>query len=131
MTKPTRGTKIGRLFVNTVGTSSVAHLGDNGGSTDLKSRAIAVQRAVPEFDHDETRFAAYKLFTRPVYQLETGINVELRTEGCAPDIRIGCIDVTALSSASLLRAGCGGPLSATARIKHIRQFNQPGNRDIR
>ncbi|MFD0670566.1 spore germination protein GerPE [Cohnella sp. GCM10027633] len=125
-----RSTNIGRLFVNTVGSSSVAHFGDNG-KTALFSRAIAVQRAVPVYDHDETRFAAYELFTRPVYTLETCADVAFRSIDCSPDIRIGCVDVTALSSSSMLRAGIGGPLTAETRVKHIRQFNRLPDRDIR
>lgn len=122
MTGCPRTTVIGRLYVNTVGTSSVAQFGDNG-TTRLTSRALAVQRAVPEYSHDETKFAAYRIFTRPLIELDTGLSVEFGKVDCVPEIRIGCLRAVALSASSLLRAGVTGPFAAETRIKHIRNFN--------
>jgi len=117
-----RRTDIGRVYLNTVGTASVAHFGDNG-ATRLKSRAIAVQRAIALYDHDETRFAAYSLFAREPLELDTGLEVAFDKAPCEPDLRIGCLKVIALASSSLLRAGTSGPLVSQTWIKHIRQFN--------
>jgi len=125
MRKGQRTTRIATISLNTVGSSSVAQFGDNR-NTRLKSRAIAVQRAISVYGKDETRFAAYELFTRPLLQLNTNMEVDFRTSGCSPDIDIGCIDVTALSASALLRAGCSGPLTAETRVLHIRHFNYPG-----
>lgn len=125
--KAPRTTKIVTIFLNTIGSSSVAQFGDNG-ETKLKSRAIAVQRAIPTYEQDEARFASYDIFTRPLLQLNTGLAVEFRTDDSPPDIEIGCIDVTALSSSALLRAGCSGPLTAETRILNIRHFNYTGIR---
>lgn len=122
MTGCPRTTVIDRIYVNTVGTSSVAHFGDNG-TTRLTSRALAVQRAVPEYAHDETKFAAYRLFTRPILELDTGIRVDFRKEDGVPEIQIGCLRAVALSASSLLRAGETGPFVAQTRVKHIRNFN--------
>ncbi|MFC5531395.1 spore germination protein GerPE [Cohnella yongneupensis] len=128
MTLPSgRSTNIGWMNLNTVSSSGVAQFGDNG-TTELTSRALAVQRAVANYSHDETRFAAYEIFARPAYNLDTCVQVAFHKTDCVPEIRIGYIDVTAISSAALLRAGIGGPLLATTRIKHIRNFNY---RDIR
>ncbi|WP_027085097.1 spore germination protein GerPE [Cohnella panacarvi] len=128
MPKGQRTTRIVSIALNTVGSSSVAQFGDNN-ATNLKSRAIAVQRAVANNDEgDDVRFASYGLFTRPLLQLHTGITVGTRIDRPSPDIEIGCIDVTALSSSALLRAGCGGPLTAQTRVLHIRHFNNPGIR---
>lgn len=122
MTGCPRTTAIGRIYVNTVGTSSVAHFGDNG-TTKLSSRALAVQRAVPEYAHDETKFAAYRIFTRPLLELNTGVSVDFSKEDRESEIRIGCLRAVALSASSLLRAGVTGPFVARTRIKHIRNFN--------
>ena len=117
-----RSTNIGPVYVNTVGTASIAHFGDNG-TTRLLSRVIAVQRAVTRFDHDETRFASYELFARPLLELDTGLNVAFSKQDCVPEIRIERLNVIALASSSLLRAGVGGPFEAESRIKDIRQYN--------
>lgn len=122
-----RTTRIGCVALNTVGSSSIAQFGDNE-TTSLKSRAIAVQRAVADVVQDEFRFASYGIFARPLLQLGTGLTVETRMDRRSPDIEIGCLDVTALSSSALLRAGCGGPFTAQTRVLHIRHFNYPGIR---
>lgn len=122
-----RTTRIASIALNTVGSSSVAQFGDNN-ATNLKSRAIAVQRAVPNDEQDEARFASYEIFTKPLLQLNTGMAVNTRMDPCPPDIEIGYIDVTAMSSSALLRAGCGGPFTAQTRVLHIRHFNYPGIR---
>ncbi|MBO9596775.1 MAG: spore germination protein GerPE [Cohnella sp.] len=122
-----RTTRIVSVVLNTVGSSSVAQFGDNR-ATNLKSRAIAVQRAVPNFEQDEARFASYEIFAKPLLQLVTDMTVDIRMDPCPPDIEIGYVDVTALSASALLRAGCGGPLTAQTRILHIRHFNYPGIR---
>jgi Protein of unknown function (DUF2772). len=128
MRNESRTTRIGCVVLNTVGSSSIAHFGDNE-TTSLKSRAIAVQRAIANVEKDEFRFASYGIFARPLLQLSTGVTVETRmADRCPPDIEIGCLDVTALSSSALLRAGCGGPLTAQTRVLHIRHFNYPGIR---
>jgi spore germination protein PE len=127
MHKVPRTTKIDAVVMNTVGSSSVAHFGDNK-ETNLKSRAIAVQRAIATYHQDEFRFASYEIFTRPLLQLNTGIAVNFRMDSCPPDIEIGCIDVTALSTSALFRAGCSGPLTAETRVLNIRHFNYPGIR---
>ncbi len=127
MRKEQRTTRILSIALNTVGSSSIAQFGDNK-QADLKSRAIAVQRAIPNYEQDEARFASYGLFARPLLQLNTGLTVETRMDRSPPDIEIGCIDVTALASSALLRAGCGGPHAAQTRVLHIRHFNYPGIR---
>lgn len=126
MTLPcSRYTRVGCITINTAGTASVVQFGDNK-QAQLTSRAIAVQRSIPVYDQDEARFAAYSLFTRQLPPIQTIPLAEFQHNANAP-ITIGKIDITAAASASYIRLGCGGPLSAISRIKHIRQFN----RDIR
>lgn len=122
MTRTSRVTKIGWLVQTSMDTASMIHFGDNG-TTRLKSRAIAVQRAVTRFDRDETRFAAYSLFSRAPLELDTGTEVAFEKRDCAPSISIGWVRNLGLSAASLLRAGESGPFVAETYLLQIRQFN--------
>ncbi len=102
--------------------SSVMQAGDNE-SAFLRTHAIAVQRAIPHFQGDETRFAAYRIFFLPNPRpVEPPGGRLLRTRPEA-EIRIGAIEVLALRSASLFRIGNTGALTADSRIHHIRHFN--------
>lgn len=121
-----RNTLLGNLLLNTVSSAGIVQLGDHV-QADLTSHAIAVQRAIPNFMDDEYRFASYSLFTRPILTLQTDVNVIFQSRSPVQEIRVGAVRALGVSSSSLLHAGCGGPLRAETRIKHIRHFN---NRDI-
>lgn len=126
MTIQGRCTIVGSLFLNTVSSSAIVQLGDHA-SVQLKSRAIAVQRAIPNFEKDEFRFAAYPIFFREAITLTPCRPIQFQSCPSTSNIRIGAVESLGVSAASYLRAGCGGALSAVSRVKHIRHFN---NRDI-
>lgn len=126
MSTQTRTTILGCMFLNTVSSSSVVEFGDSG-EADLTSRVLAIQRAIPNYEEDEFRFAAYPIFFLPKLTLQPCTEVSFHS--CSPSpIQVGSIRSLGVSASSLLRVGCGGPLQAESRIKHIRHFN---NRDIR
>jgi spore germination protein PE len=114
--------QLGDLFVNTVSMAAVVQLGDTG-ETKHASRALAIQRAIPTYHGDELRFAAYSIFTRAPQAAQPYREVQVLRSDVQPDICIGSLETLGVAASSLLRVGCGGPLTSEARIKHIRQFN--------
>ncbi len=122
-----RNSTLDFLFVNTVGSTGIVQLGD-GVETTLRSKAIAVQRAIPNYVDDEFRFAAYPLFFLPKKWLQPCVDVEFQSVSPLPNIHVGLIRTLGVSASSLLRIGLSGPIKAESRIKHIRHFN---NRVIR
>jgi len=126
-----RNTFIGCLFLNTVSLSGILQLGDSA-RVSLTSKAIAVQKAIPTFEDDEFRFAQFSIFFLPKLTLHPCVTASLQMDSPLPaDIHIRSIRALAVSSASLFRVGCGGPLQAESRIMHIRNYNNNNkNRDI-
>lgn len=128
MSLQSRNTTLNCIFVNTVSTSGMVQFGDNQ-ETNLKSRALAVQRAIANYEDDEFRFASYPIFSLPKLTLEPCVSVSFIS--CSPqpnaNIRVGFVRTLGVSASSLLRVGTSGPIQAESRIKHIRQYN---NRDI-
>lgn len=123
-----RCSRVGCVFINSVSLASVAQFGDNC-NTELKSRALAVQRAVTDFRYDEARFASYGLFFRPELRLSGCTDVRFRSRSDGSSICVRSLYALAASAASLIRFGTGESHRAVARVKHIRQFN--ADRDIR
>ncbi|MFB9277865.1 spore germination protein GerPE [Cohnella cellulosilytica] len=120
-----RNTTLLRLFVNTVSSSGIVQLGD-GGNTEMSSWAIAVQRAVANFEDDEFFFESYPIFYLPKLVPAAEVPVSFKSESPWPTQHVGCVRSLGVSSSSTLRVGCSGPVEGVSRIKHIRHFNQPG-----
>lgn len=118
-----RVSRVGYVHLNLVQHAAAAQFGDTA-YTDLRNRTIALQRAIPNFEGDETRFAAYSLFFRPELVLLGGPEAVLNTRNPFGEIDVGAIKVNLTATSSLIRVGTSGPLTAHSRVKHIRQFNQ-------
>ncbi|MFC5701089.1 spore germination protein GerPE [Cohnella faecalis] len=116
------------ILINSVSLASVVQFGDNC-KTELRSRALAVQRAVTDFEQDEARFASYGVFFRPELRLSGCTDVRFHSRSDGSSICVRSLYTLAVSASSLIRFGSGESHRAVARIKHIRQFND--NRDIR
>ncbi len=125
MSHDCRSTILIRLFVNTVSDAGIVQIGD-GENTDMSSRAIAVQRAIANFEDDEFAFESYPIFYLPKLVPEAEVPVDFRSESPWPTLHIGSVRALGVSSSSTLRVGCSGPVQGISRIKHIRHFNQPG-----
>jgi spore germination protein PE len=122
-----RNTTLGNLFVNSVSSSSIVQLGDNDYS-NLSNKVLAVQRAIPNFEDDEYRFASYRIFYLPKLTLQPNVAVAFQSRSPLPNIQVGSVEMLGVTAASYLRVGCGGPLVAESRILDIRHFNnQPGS----
>jgi spore germination protein PE len=117
-----RNTTLLRLFVNTVSNSGIVQLGDVN-ETSQRSKALAIQRAIANYEEDEFHFASYELYYLPKKTLQPCVPVNFQSCSPLPNINIGFVRAVGVSASSILRVGCGGPLRAESRIKHIRQFN--------
>lgn len=120
---------VGLVYINSASDSSIVHFGDNRDGARLNARVLAVQRSVATFRDNEFPFASYSLFTRPlpVPPPDQG-PASAFLSACAP-IEIGAIQITAISAASHVRIGCGGPETAETRIVNIRN-RIPGTRPL-
>ncbi|WP_276352002.1 spore germination protein GerPE [Cohnella caldifontis] len=103
---------------------AVMQVGDNGVSNPW-DWSIALQRAIPDFYGDETRFASYSLFFRPLPAWLPAPDVGTESGGPPAEIRVGPVKVITASASILIRIGCSGGHSAESRILHIRQYNGP------
>jgi spore germination protein PE len=113
---------VGTLYVTRQAEAAIVQIGDNVIS-DLFNRTIALQRAIPDFQGDETRFAAYSIFSRPILELQAGPSVDFHSRSPVADIRVRYIHPLVVTASALLRIGVTKTLVAESRIKHIRQFN--------
>ncbi|THF72594.1 spore germination protein GerPE [Cohnella fermenti] len=131
MTLTCRLVTAGFVYVNTVSSSGIVQFGDAAGATTSTNRLIAVQRAVPIYDKDETRFSAYPLFYKLKLQPGGEPPARLNSSSAGSPIRVGNVCVLGISTSSVLRFGCSGPIGGESRIVNIRQFNdlQFNNRD--
>ncbi|MFC4302683.1 spore germination protein GerPE [Cohnella boryungensis] len=118
-----RSVTIATLYVNTVSSSGIVHLGDGEG-TDMDSKALAVQQAITNYTEDEFYLESYPLFYLPKLTLKPCSPVRFSSVSPWPTLRVGALYSLGVSSSSILRAGCSGPVQGESRIKHFRYFNQ-------
>ncbi|WP_139787268.1 spore germination protein GerPE [Cohnella massiliensis] len=118
-----RTSVVKRVFVNTVSQAGIVQFGDTKRQSDQRNRGIAVQRAVPNFEGDEVKFASYPLFFLPRPKPGEPLDVAVTTASDDGAIRVGRVSVLGVSTSSIFRVGCGGPHDALARVLHIRHFN--------
>ncbi|MFP3720269.1 spore germination protein GerPE [Niallia circulans] len=112
------------ITINTVSFSSIVEIGD-ATYHQSASRALAVQRQKEFFYGSETEYEDYSVFTEPIPLLPIIENVTCHFENRKPIIKVNHINIIGISSASLLQVGNCRHLYAEARIKHIRQIEQP------
>ena len=112
--------------VKIVSYSSIFQIGDSHSIYSL-SRALAVQREA-EIDFGvEGNFAAYHVFTDPIPILPIEEQFSMVRHNVNPIIKVKRINITGISSASLLHIGSSCHVSMEARIKHIRQLLPVGH----
>ncbi|WP_123040944.1 spore germination protein GerPE [Cohnella candidum] len=117
-----RVAKVGYFKINQIFHGAIAQFGDNDSSV-LFNRTIALQRAIPDFFGDETRFAAYPIFFLPLRELVGGPEGTIVSRSETGDIRVGAIHALSVTASSLIRIGSAREIVAESRVKHIRQYN--------
>jgi len=118
-----RTSVVDKMNVNTVSFSSIVEVGDSTYHQAV-SRALAVQRQKDLFYGNEGAFEDYAVFTEPIPFIPIIENVNCYFENMKPIIKVHHINITGISSSSLLQIGNCRHMYAEARIKHFRQIEQ-------
>lgn len=121
-----RTAKIGAVCMISAASASIVQFGDRG-DTHAMLRALAVQRAEDHSTSGDAYFEAYPIFRRPLPYFidplhDAGQLIAMERINHCPDITVGFVRVTALSSASSFLAGNARSNNGISKIKHIRQF---------
>ena len=116
-----RTSVVDNVNVINISFASILQIGD---SNRIKgtSRALAVQREAELFFGKEGNFNDFSVFTEPLPVPPITDRIEFQKQDDDPYIRVGCIDIAGISSASLVHIGNASHISMEARIKHIRQL---------
>jgi spore germination protein PE len=121
-----RTTFVDKIHVEGVSFSSILQIGDSCIINGL-SRALAVQRETEIYFGDEGSFSAYPVFSESIPFQPINETVTLIFHNPQPLIKVDNIDITAISSSSILHVGNSKHISMEARLKHIRQLLPVGN----
>lgn len=121
---------VGTVYINSVGSSSTIHVGDNL-NTALQSRAFAVQREVPYYLGNEGSFSAYPFYQRPFPVPQPPEPFTMCVDNLGSFIRVQGIRILGISASSVLQIGSNRITSGETRIKNIRQSvtNKPGPKE--
>ncbi|OCT15953.1 hypothetical protein A8709_10050 [Paenibacillus pectinilyticus] len=118
---------VGNIYVNSVGSSSTVHFGDNVNAA-LQTRVFAVQREVPIYYGNEGSFAAYNFYQRPfpIPQPPEPFTMCVDNLGCYITVRN--VRIIGIAASSLFLIGSNRITSSETRVKNIRQFvtDKPG-----
>lgn len=128
---PIRVSELGYLYLISAGDASVVQFGDRA-EVNASLRALAVQRESDHESKNDVYFEAYSIYNRPrqVFPEKPGSaeeddDVQMTTCHRQPAIRVGCIQIIAISAAANILIGNGMTETAESRIKNIRQFAEP------
>lgn len=118
---------VNNIYVNTIGSASTMHAGDNV-NTALSTRVFAVQREVPFYYGNEGSFAAYPFYERPfpIPQPPEPFTMCVDNLGCYITVRN--IRILGIAASSVFQIGSNRINSSETRVKNIRQFvtDKPG-----
>ncbi|MFZ7945269.1 MULTISPECIES: spore germination protein GerPE [Bacillaceae] len=122
----TRISSVDHIEVKQVAFSSVIQLGDSCILNGF-SRALAIQREAEIFYGDEGNFPSYRTFKKPLPLPPITESISFLRHNINPIIKVNNIDVTAVSSSSVLHVGNTRNVSMEVRVKHIRQLLLEGH----
>ncbi|SMQ66525.1 spore germination protein PE [Bacillus sp. OV166] len=109
------------INIKIVSFASTVQLGDSCIINGL-SRALAVQRETDVFYGNEGNLSPYRVYSEPIPFQPIDEPFSYARQNPNPLIRVGKIDIIAISSASILHVGNSRHVSMETRIKHIRQL---------
>lgn len=118
-----RTSTVEELFVRDVTLGSIVKAGDTS-RLAATSLALAVQRQVETFRSREgdDLLSRHPAFTEPIPVPLPGREGAMHIRNRSPRITVGCIDVTSVSSSSLLHIGCVKRLTLESRVLNIRHL---------
>ncbi|SFA79473.1 MULTISPECIES: spore germination protein GerPE [unclassified Bacillus (in: firmicutes)] len=112
------------LHIKTVSFSSTIQLGDSSIINGF-SRVLAVQRESDTFLGTEGVFEEYAIFKEPIPLQPINENMISFKNNLTPCIKVGKIDVIAVSTTGLIHVGSSCNVYMETRVKHIRQLKRP------
>ncbi|RHW43162.1 spore germination protein GerPE [Neobacillus notoginsengisoli] len=109
------------VIVKSVLFSSTIQIGDSSRIHGF-SRAIALQREAEIFFDEEGDFNQFKVFSEPIFIPPITENITIAPFQLNPVIKVGTLEVTGLSAASIVQVGSTPKIAMESRIMHIRQL---------
>ncbi|WP_194542110.1 spore germination protein GerPE [Paenibacillus sp. JZ16] len=116
-----RHSHVDHMYIINISDSSACICGESG-HIDANTRALAVQRQVPVFFEDEGDYEDYSIFSRSIPTWSPQSDVELNIIQDHKKIHVGCIDIIATASASVVQVGPNDTMDLESRVKAIRHF---------
>lgn len=116
-----RTSLVNKINLISLGNASTFEIGDSNHIQAL-TRALAIQREKELFLGNEGDFQQYKIFSvdipfEPINEILTYENTPL-----VPFLKVNQINITAISSSSVLHIGSCKNIYTEARVKHIRHL---------
>jgi spore germination protein PE len=109
------------INIKTVSFASTVQLGDSSIINGL-SRALAVQRETELFYGNEGNLSNYPVYSEPIPFMPIYEPFSFTRHNPNPLIKVSKINITGISSSSILHVGNTRHVSMEARVKHIRQL---------
>ncbi|MDR6554338.1 spore germination protein GerPE [Paenibacillus qinlingensis] len=121
---------VGNVYLNTIGSASTMHVGDNR-FTALHNRVFAVQREVPYYYGNEGSFAAYPFYQRPFPIPQPPEPFTMCVDNLGSYITVRNIRILGVAASSVFQIGSNRVTTSETRIKNIRQFvtDKPGPKE--
>ncbi|WML38742.1 spore germination protein GerPE [Neobacillus sp. OS1-2] len=122
----TRTSSVDNLRLREVAFCSIIQLGDSC-ILNAFSRALAVQREAETFHGNEGNFPSYSVYKKTLPLPPINESMSFLRHNLNPLIKVNNIDITAVSSSSILHVGNTQHASMEVRVKHIRQLLLKGH----
>lgn len=123
----TRVSKVDNIEVKSVIFGSHIQIGDSNELNGL-ARVLAVQRQREVFFGNEGDFSLFKIYSYPLPLPPINEPLTIHTTSPNPIIKVGSIDVTALSTSAFMHIGNTNHITMESRILHIRQIENVDNK---
>ncbi|GIN62903.1 hypothetical protein J27TS8_28960 [Robertmurraya siralis] len=117
-----RTSVVDRIIINSLSIVSTFEIGDSS-QIQAFSRAIALQRERQTFFSNEIRFSDFDIFTEAIPMEPIFENVTFETNSIHPIIKVGFLDITGVSTSSVIHIGNTKNINMESRIKHIRHLH--------
>ncbi|WP_273125714.1 spore germination protein GerPE [Metabacillus sp. HB246100] len=116
-----RYSQVTSAYVNSIGISSVFHIGDSQQITP-SVKVLAIQREEERYYESEGDLSKFPIFSeeipKPIYYEELTTNFFHEN----PKINVSAIHVTAISSSGVFHIGSTRDIMCETRTKHFRQL---------
>lgn len=117
-----RTSAVDRVIINSLSIVSTFEVGDSS-QIQAFSRAIALQRERQTFFSNEIKFSDFDIFTETIPVEPIFENVSFETNSVHPIIKVGFLDITGVSTSSIIHIGNTKNINMESRIKHIRHLH--------